>query len=212
MRFKFYALKLCGIIFLIFLAQVFISGFTDMFLLNKDAFGEYYRFVTSIFLHSGIPHLAYNLFALALFGSILEKLIGGKKFLIVFFVTGILANLVSVNFYSSSLGASGAIFGVIGALIFVRPLMVVWAFGMPMPIFIAGILWGAGDLLGAVGFFMGNPIDNTGNNTGNIAHLSGMFFGFIFGIFYRERKIRRNKEKFGIDERTVRQWEDSYLR
>ena len=208
MRFKFYALKLCGIIFLIFLAQVFISGFTDMFLLNKDAFGEYYRFVTSIFLHSGIPHLAYNLFALALFGSILEKLIGGKKFLIVFFVTGILANLVSVNFYSSSLGASGAIFGVIGALIFVRPLMVVWAFGMPMPIFIAGILWGAGDLLGAVGFFMGNPIDNTGN----IAHLSGMFFGFIFGIFYRERKIRRNKEKFGIDERTVRQWEDSYLR
>ena len=101
-----------------------------------------------------------------------------KKFLLVFFVSGILANIISVFFYPSSLGASGAISGIIGALIIVRPMLVVWAFGLPMPIFIAGIVWVAGDLIGAIGYFAGNPIDNTGN----IAHLAGMFFGLLFGI------------------------------
>ena len=57
-----------------------------------------------------------------------------------FFISGILANLISVNFYNSSLGASGAIFGVIGALVVVRPWMFVWAFGLPLPMIVAGIL------------------------------------------------------------------------
>jgi len=101
--------------------------------LNGDAFdGEIWRFLTAVFLHGGVGHILFNGFALLLFGSILERFVGGRRFLIVFFVTGILANLISVNFYSSSLGASGAIFGVIGALVIVRPGLTVWAFGMPM--------------------------------------------------------------------------------
>ena len=150
----------------------------------------------------------FLLFALVLFGSILEKLINSKKFMVVFFVTGIAANIFSVNFYSSSLGASGAIFGVIGALIVVRPMLVVWAFGLPMPIFLAGILWGAGDLIGAYAFFIGNPI----NNTGNIAHLSGMFFGLFLGAFYRDRRKMKKKKRFRINERSLQRWEEAYLR
>ena len=184
MSFRFYAFKLSGIMALVFVAQLLIPGFTDIFVLNTKAWVEVWRFVASIFLHGGVGHLLYNLFALMLFGSVLEALIGGKRFIFVFFVTGIIANLISVNFYSSSLGASGAIFGVIGALIFVRPLQVVWAFSLPMPIFVAGILWAIGDIIGAVGFFAGNPIDNTGN----IAHLSGMGFGLLLGIFYKLQK------------------------
>jgi len=130
----------------------------------------------------------------------------GKKLLIVFFLTGILANLFAGNFYSSSLGASGAIFGVIGALIVVRPLQAVWAFGLPMPIFIAGIAWVIGDIIGAVGFFSGNPLDNTGN----LAHLSGMAVGFIFGGIYR-RKIRKSP-KVEIDEGLIEDWENNFLR
>jgi len=206
MKFNFYALKLSGIIIIIFLLQLLISGFTELFVLNSFAFTQVWRFLTAVFLHGGLGHLVYNLFALALFGSILEKLIGGRKFLIVFFVTGILANIISVNFYSSSLGASGAIFGIIGALIYVRPMQAVWAFGLPMPIFVAGIFWGVGDIIGAVGYFSGNPLDNTGN----LAHLSGMAFGLILGALYRGRKRKRNPGII-IDEKGVRDWEDNYL-
>jgi membrane associated rhomboid family serine protease len=117
-----------------------------------------------------------------------------------------LANIVSVNFYSSSLGASGAIFGVIGALIIVRPWQPVWAFGLPMPMIVAGVAWGIGDIVGAVGFFLGNPL----NNTGNIAHLSGMFFGLVLGGIYGKRKRRSKKEEV-VHEKDVRDWERGYL-
>jgi len=210
MKFQFYAFKLTAVIVLVFLAQTLFSGFTEMFVLNGSAFsGEIWRFLTAVFLHGGVGHLLFNGFALALFGSILERFIGGVRFLIVFFVTGILANLISVNFYSSSLGASGAIFGVIGALIIVRPGLTVWAFGMPMPMFLAGIFWAVGDLIGAYGFFVGNPI----NNTGNLAHLSGMFFGIIFGVWLRGIVRRGTKRRnVSIDENSVRVWEDFHMR
>jgi len=133
---------------LIFIFQIFISGFTDFFVLNGDAWTQPWRFLTAVFLHGGIAHLLYNLFALALFGSILEKLVGGKRFIRVFFISGILANLISVNFYNSSLGASGAIFGIIGALVIVRPWMFVWAFGLPLPMIVAGTIWAVGDVIG----------------------------------------------------------------
>jgi uncharacterized protein len=207
-KFKFRALKLCLIAILVFLAQTAIPGFTELFVLNKSSFQEPWRFLTAIFLHASLAHLILNLFALALFGSILERFVGGRRFSIVFFTTGILANLVAVNFYDSSLGASGAIFGILGALIFIRPLMTVWAFGLPMPMFIAGIIWIAADILGAYGFFTGNPIDNTGN----IAHLSGIFFGLIFGMLFREKIRRQKKRNVSIDEREIRLWEDKYLR
>ncbi|OIO80255.1 hypothetical protein AUJ84_04400 [Candidatus Pacearchaeota archaeon CG1_02_32_132] len=189
MKFKFYAFKLIGIIALVYLLQLFIHGFTDLFLLNSNSWTEIWRFVTSIFLHGSIAHLFYNGFALLLFGSILERLIGGKKFLIVFFVSGVLANLISVNFYSSSLGASGAIFGVIGALIVVRPLLIVWAFGLPMPMFVAGIVWAVGDV---IGLFIPSGI-------ANIAHLFGMAFGLIMGLLFRKKKIRTIKSRISID-------------
>ncbi len=211
MRFKFYAFKLSFYILLVFLAQVFLSGFTEFFILNENSWNEPWRFLTSIFLHGSVGHLAYNLFALVLFGSILEKLIGEKRFLMIFFITGILANLVSVNFYSSALGASGAIFGVIGALMIIRPLLPIWAFGLPMPIFVAGIIWVTGDVMGAVGFLTGNPMDN---NVGNIAHLSGVVFGIIMGMLIRKkfRKTRMKKEKIVFDERSIRNWEDRHLK
>ena len=194
---------------LVFLAQILISGFTELFVLNSDSWLEPWRFLTAVFLHGGVGHLVLNLFALLLFGSILERVAGSGKFLLVFFFTGIFANLISINFYKSSLGASGAIFGVIGALIFIRPGMPVWAFGLPMPLFVAGIIWAGADMLGAIGFFSDNPLDNTGN----IAHLSGMFLGFVFGYFYRKR-LRKKVRKIdvSIDENEIRRWEDNWMR
>lgn len=200
-KFRFYALKLSAFMIFIFLLQMVFSDFTQLFLLNQNSFSEFWRFFTAIFLHGGFPHLLYNLFALAFFGSILEKYIGRRKFFLVFFVTGILANLISVNFYNSSLGASGAIFGIIGALVFIRPMLVVWAFGLPMPMFLAGALWAIGDVIGIF----------VPSNIANIAHLSGMFFGLVFGLIYRERITKKKEKKLVINESSMRKWEEVNL-
>ena len=202
-KFGYYALKLTGICIIVFVLQLLFSNFMDLLVLNAKAFPEIWRFVSAIFLHGSLMHLLYNMFALALFGSILESLIGSRKFLTVFFVSGIFANLIGVNFYSSSLGASGAIFGVLGALIIIRPLMVVWAFGMPMPMFIAGILWVAGDLIGVF----------VPSDVANIAHLAGIAIGLAFGILFRDWKERRaEQKKIVLNESAMRQWEDNYLK
>jgi len=201
-KFGYYALKLTGICIIVFVLQMLFSNFTSLFVLNARAFPEVWRFITAIFLHGSLVHLLYNMFALALFGSILEKIIGSRKFLIVFFVSGIFANIIGVNFYSSSLGASGAIFGVLGALVIIRPMMVVWAFGMPMPMFIAGILWVVGDL---IGIFVPSDV-------ANIAHLAGMALGLVFGILFRDwGEKRAEQQKIVLNEKAMRQWEDNYL-
>ncbi len=204
-KFKFYAFKLAGIIILVFLAQLLIPNFTELFLLSQELPLQIWRFFTAIFLHGDALHLIFNLFGLVLFGSILEKLIGGKRFLIIFLITGLLANILSINFYANSLGASGAIFGIIGALILLRPMLTVFAYGLPMPIFIAGILWAAADVMGVFG--MGQP------GIGNMAHLSGMLFGLIFGIYYRKLiQKRKSNPKIIINENTMQNWEDNYMR
>ena len=206
-KFRFYAVKLSILCVIVFVFQSIFSSFTDALVLDSRVYWEVWRLVTAIFLHGSVIHLVYNLFALLLFGSIAERLAGGKKFLIVFFASGILANLVAVNFYSSSLGASGAIFGIIGLIVVMRPTMAVWAYGLPMPMFIAGILWVVGDLIGVYGFAVGNPIDNTGN----IVHLIGMAIGLIFGMIYRNWTRREREQKIIIDEGSMRNWEDTYM-
>ena len=202
--FKFYSFKLAGIIIAIFFLQLWIDGFTGLFVLNSSVFeGQVWRFVSAVFLHGSGGHLLYNMFALVLFGSIVERLVGGKRFWIIFFATGIFANLLSVNFYNSSLGASGAIMGIIGALVILRPGMSVWAFGMPMPMFVAAGLWAIGDIIGVF----------VPSNIANLAHLSGMALGIVIGIYYGSL-LRRKRKNPGItiSESGIRRWEDVYLR
>lgn len=197
------ALWLCLIIFIIFLLQVFIESFTDYFILDtKVVLFNSYTLITAIFLHSGIPHLFYNLFGLALFGSILEHIIGSKRFLILFFVSGLAASLVSIPFYARVLGASGAIFGILGMLGILRPKMTVWVYSMPMPMIMALFVWGAGDVLGIF----------APTGTANTAHLGGLGVGVISGLFYRKRFKEKKEEKKEayIDEKKVKEWEKSF--
>ncbi len=90
--------------------------------------GEWWRILTAIFLHAGLLHLLFNMYALYITGSILEEAWGSLRLLAAFMVTGVFASLVSattpVFFHSAvqltktpgSVGASGAIFGLFGAL------------------------------------------------------------------------------------------------
>jgi len=191
------------IIFAVFLLQKMIGGFTDYFILDtRTVLFEVYTLVTAIFLHSGMVHLLYNLFGLMLFGTILEHIIGSRKFLILFFAAGLAASLISIPFYTRVLGASGAIFGVLGMLGILRPKLTVWVYSMPMPMIVALFVWAIGDVIGIY----------APSGTANIAHLGGLGIGIVAGIYYRrqfsEKKIK--ERDVYIDEEKVKEWEKSF--
>lgn len=82
---------------------------------------ELYRLITSMFLHAGIIHLAFNLYALYILGPQLESFFGKIKYILIYLISGIIGGLTSMIFQQDtvvSVGASGAIFGLIGAFIF----------------------------------------------------------------------------------------------
>lgn len=203
-KFKYIAIILSLVCILLFIFQTVSPVFTDSLVLDQSSWIQPWRFITSIFLHANLTHLVFNLFALILFGLILEKIIGSNKFLLVFFASGILANLVSVNFYSSSLGASGAVYGVLGCLTILRPKMTVWVYSLPMPLFIAAILWIVISLFGLI----------VPSDVGHIAHLSGILAGFLLGISYLKEHRQEPRQKLRvvkIPEHYMRNWEDSYM-
>ncbi|GAA5415506.1 rhomboid protease GluP [Paraliobacillus ryukyuensis] len=81
--------------------------------------GEWWRIITSMFLHIGLLHLLMNMLALHVVGSLVERIYGNTRFVIIYFLAGIVGGLTSFAFSPQvSAGASGAIFGLFGALLF----------------------------------------------------------------------------------------------
>ena len=82
--------------------------------------GEYYRLITGIFLHGSIIHLFFNMYALYVIGSQIENFLGRIKYVIIYFFSGLMGALFSMVFGGNvaSIGASGAIFGLMGALLY----------------------------------------------------------------------------------------------
>lgn len=80
--------------------------------------GQYWRLLTSMFLHAGLLHLAFNMYALYLFGDLVEDIYGRVSFIAIYFLSGFLGSAASYVFGNPgvvAVGASGAIFGLIGA-------------------------------------------------------------------------------------------------
>ncbi|WP_123052853.1 rhomboid family intramembrane serine protease [Clostridium sp. JN-1] len=78
--------------------------------------GEYYRLITCMFLHGGIIHITLNMYALVALGPLIENIYGKSKYIIIYFISGIMSSIFSFKFSPSiSIGASGAIFGLLGA-------------------------------------------------------------------------------------------------
>lgn len=202
---KWVALWLVGIISVIFLFQSVFPEITENFLLlSSDIISRPWILVTSIFLHGDITHLLYNMLALATFGSILEKTVGGKKFIFIFLITGIVSSIAAAALYSSVLGASGAVFGVIGTLAILRPKITVWALGVPMPMIIAAFAWGTLDI---IGLFSPSGIANLG-------HLGGLAAGIVIGFIWKSRYPELKKRKSGkiVREEDVDKWEERYMK
>jgi len=206
MKYNWYALKLVAICIIVFIIQNLYTGLTDQLsLVSSEILSRPWTIVTYLFLHGSFEHLFYNMLALGLFGSILESVIGGKKFLLTFFISGIIAGVGSIIFYSSSIGASGAIYGILGVLAILRPKMAVYVGFVPLPMALAVIFWAAGDLLG---------LFSTTDLIGHAAHLFGLIFGLVYGINlrkrYGEKKIKKPKEE--ISEEEIRNWEKKYMK
>ena len=83
-------------------------------------YGQYYRLLTGTFLHTGIMHLAFNCYALYVLGSQLESFLGKAKYIVIYLVSAIFGSLFSMTFNgdTASIGASGAVFGLMGALLY----------------------------------------------------------------------------------------------
>ena len=139
--------------------------------------GEFYRLFTSTFMHFGIEHLAQNMLILLLIGSRLERIIGGARYLVVYIGSGLAASAASLYFtlagdpYTVSAGASGAIFGVMGGLLFLiikdifqRKRRRIEEIGLSGMIFVIASALSYG--------FTTTGVDNA-------AHVGGLIFGFI---------------------------------
>jgi rhomboid protease GluP len=133
--------------------------------------GEVWRLLTSVFLHSGFAHLAMNMISLYFLGSFAEVSFGRGRFLALYFISGIaggLAYLYFGAFNSPAVGASGAIFGLLGGVFgfAIRR----GTFSLRNPV-INQLL-----VLTAINLFLGATIPNVSN----IAHIGGLVGGFVF--------------------------------
>jgi membrane associated rhomboid family serine protease len=143
--------------------------------------GQYWRFITPIFLHVNVLHIGLNMLNLVVLGVFLERLFGHLRFLLIYLITGIIAVVASFYFAPQeiSVGASGAIFGLVGAYsVFV--LVHRQAFprgGIPALFWLLVII----ALNLSIGFFVSN-VDNYAHLGGL---LSGCLLGWIFTPLYR---------------------------
>lgn len=150
-----------------------------------DIFSRPWTLVTHIFLHSGPIHLLFNMMFLFFFGPELERRIGGKLFLKVFFFSGIVAaagySLWSVFVLKSAapaVGASGALFGIFACLAVLAPDIRVYVYFIPMKITHALIFFALFDLI-----FIGSA----GDMIARSAHLSGVVAGLVMGRNIKEK-------------------------
>ncbi len=161
----------------VFVLQNLFPWLTHELVLTKDFVNKPWQIVTNIFAHANVMHLIYNLFALLLFGLVLENIIGSRKFLILFIVSLVTTDIASLIFYRATLGISGIVYSILGAVAVLRPRMIVFIFGVPLPMFIAVFLW---TLLDIAGFFYSSGIANA-------THLAGLITGIVFGLIMRKR-------------------------
>ncbi|MEQ5841244.1 rhomboid family intramembrane serine protease [Paraburkholderia acidicola] len=136
--------------------------------------GEWWRLITSTFIHFSLTHVAFNMIVLAQVGMIVERLFGNVRFAALYLFAGLTASLVSLYWHPdlNSAGASGPIFGLLGAL-----LAYVIRYRSSMPATIRAQRFRAAILVVAFGLF--NGLTNRGID--NAAHVGGLCAGLVMG-------------------------------
>ncbi len=158
-----------------------------------------YQFVTYMFLHGGFSHLFFNMFALWMFGRVMEQVWGTKRFLLYYFVCGIGAGIVQeigqlaglIPTYAMTIGASGAVYGML------------LAFGMTFPnerLFIIPIPFPIKAKYFVMFYALVEIIEGFSARDGvaHFAHLGGMLFGLLLILYWR-KQIKRKAAFNGRD-------------
>ncbi|MEQ2371035.1 rhomboid family intramembrane serine protease [Blautia sp. CLA-JM-H16] len=145
--------------------------------------GEWYRIFSSMFLHFGLPHLVNNMLVLFVMGQRLEPAVGRMRFLLIYLAGGIGGNIVSLcwdmhtGVFAVSAGASGAVFAVIGGMIYV----IIRHKGRVADLTMRQMI-----IMAAFSLYFGFASEGVDN----AAHAGGMLCGFLVAVFiYHPRKI-----------------------
>jgi membrane associated rhomboid family serine protease len=186
---------------LVWIAQILLDktwGLTDkiaLFPYNSGLFKPY-QLVTHMFAHASYDgrggivffHILFNMYALWMFGSVLERVWGPKRFLIFYLSCGLVAGLAQLLLSNeAAVGASGAIMGLLAAFAYLFPNTEFFILPIPFPIKAKYmvIIYAAIDLFGGI-----RP--GKADNIAHFAHLGGMVMGFILVIFWN----KTNKKTF----------------
>jgi len=173
-------LVLIAVNFLLFIATavvpelIFLLGLQPVSFLLRP-----WTIVTNLFIHAGLWHIIANMLTLFFFGNAVLRLVGTGRLLIVYFGGGILGNILFILLgepFSIAVGASGAVFAVVGALTMMRPKLRVFIFPIPVPL----PLW-----IAVIGGFL---ILSLLPYIAWQAHLGGLILGLIAGYFFRRRE------------------------
>lgn len=183
--------------------------------------GHVYQLVTYMFLHGGFFHILFNMFVLWMFGSELERYWGTKEFLKYYFLTGIGAGictaLASPHSMTPTIGASGAVYGLLLAYGLTFPNAIIYLYFF-LPIKAKYMVL----IFGALEFFA--SLRPSGDMIAHIAHLGGMVFGLIylrhywftrkFSMWWKEKQVERENHrrmKMMMEERLIRDEVDRLL-
>jgi len=142
--------------------------------------GDYYRLFTSMFLHANLLHLFFNCYALYVIGSQLESFMGKIKFLFIYIFSGILGGFLSIAMSNyASIGASGAIFGLLGGMLY---------FGYHYRIYLGSVL--RSQIIPLIILNLGLGFMSSGID--NFAHIGGLIGGVlatsVVGVKYKSSK------------------------
>lgn len=153
---------------------------------------QLWQLLTYGFMHGGLMHLFFNMFALFMFGSEIERLFGPRRYLIYYLVCVIGAALMHLIVVSASqmpplptVGASGGVFGILLAYGMAFPMRKLFVIPIPIPL----PAWLFVTLYGMLELYLG--ITQTAQGVAHFAHLGGMATGFVLIRYWRAQALKR---------------------
>jgi len=187
-------------LFLILVNVVFFILFTILFYLKLPVDyvaikpsnilqGKYlWTFLTSMFMHGGVFHIFANMISLIFIGGLVEKILGYKRYLSFYLISGLFASVFFVlmsliftsDFNTYAVGASGALFGLVGLLTILTPNLPVYVMFIPIPIKMKYAAPGILIVLWLISIAGNVPIGNT-------AHLGGLLAGLFYGFYLKNK-------------------------